>query len=396
MTLKIKETTMKVFYTSEPLIRTMSSDSAGMAHYQIYDVTGMQDDQVLQGNQIYAGMAYCPDGHEDLDFMPMLRTLIENQVTLLGRLDGWNQQSCLFLQSTFAYNTYFSVIDLDSSLNTTEDYSIVYDTRGITAYEAGATSVNNTGSYPYPANLYPEREILQGQYFNLTWRNPTNAGEMQTYSFGFEYCYATRSNPGDPEYLVVQRHTLDSSVTGQSFRYCGPADWQDWADGASNVRWGRFYLYLSEKQTYTYLTPRLYPRWCDEPDTVYLYWLNSLGGIEFVRGRVIKSIEHEDSTYESNDGIDMYRDGWGTRIYSQHKWNDYVFNTRIMTDETSPAVADVCGARYAWLYFPGELQPWNTVRVTDAKATVKKAADEGKRLFNYTWNIEDSVKAKTI
>ena len=386
---------MKVFYTSEPLIRTMDSDSAGMAHYQINDVTGMQDDQVLQENQIYAGTAYCPDGNEDLDLMPMLRTLIDDQVTLLGRLDGWNQQSCLFIQSTFAYNTYFSVTDLDSSIDATEDYSILYDTRGITAYEAGATNIYHTGNYPYPANLYPEREIMQGQYFNLTYRNPSNSGEMTDYSFGFEYCYATRSDPGDPEYLVVQRHTLDSSVTGQSFRYCGPADWQDWADGANDVRWGRFYLY-QEKEGYRYITPRLYPRWCDEPDTVYLYWLNSLGGIEFVRGRVIKYIEHEDSTYESNDGIDMYRDGWGTRIYSQHKWNGYVFNTRIMTDETSPAVADICGARFAWLYFPGELQPWNTVRVTDAKATVKKAADEGKRLFNYTWNIEDSVKAKTI
>lgn len=387
---------MKVFYTSEPLIRTMSGDANGIAHYQINDVTGMQENTVLNGNQIYVGSAYCPDGHEDIDFMPMLRTLIENQVTLLGRLDGWNQQSCLFLQSTFAYNTYFSVTDLDSSLNATEDYSILYDTRGLTTYEAGASNLNHVAYDPYPANLYPEREIMQGQYFNLTWRNPTNSGEMQTYSFGFEYCYTTRANPGDPEYSVVTHHTLDPSVTGQSFRYCGPADWQDWADGASNVQWGRFYLYLSEKQTYTYLTPRLYPRFCDEPDTVYLYWLNSLGGIEFLRGRVITSIEHEDSTYESNDGIDMYRDGWGTRIYSQHKWHDYVFNTRIMTDETSPAVADVCGARYAWLYFPGELQPWNTVRVTDVKATVKKAADEGKRLFNYTWNIEDSVKAKTI
>lgn len=386
---------MQVFYTSEPLIRTMSSDSAGMAHYQIYDVTGMQDNQVLQGNQIYAGSAYCPDGNEDLDFMPMLRTLIDNQVTLLGRLDGWNQQSCLFLQSTFAYNTYFSVTDLDTSLGSTIDYSIVYDTRGITAYEGGATNINHTSSYFYPANLYPEREIMQGQYFNLTYRNPTNLGETSNYSFGIEYAYVTRSTPSDPEIEVLSRHVLEPDITGQSFRYCGAADWQDWGEGNGNILCGRFYIY-NEKEGYRYITPKLYPRWCDDPDTVYLYWLNSLGGIEFVRGRVIKSIEHEDSTYQSNDGIDMYRDGWGTRIYSQHKWNDYVFNTRIMTDETSPAVADVCGARFAWLYFPGDMQPWNTVRVTDVKATVKKAADEGKKLFNYTWNLEDSVKAKTI
>lgn len=385
---------MQIYYTSEPCIRSMSGDSSGLANYQIYEVTGMQDDQVQQGTQIYTGTAYCPDGNEDLDFMPMLRSLIDTQVTMLSRLDGWNQQSCNLIQSTFAYNTYFTVYDMNSGYS--DDYSIVYDTRGLTTYEADVTTSYHTSGRSYSANLFPEREIMQGQYFNLTYRNPSNSGEMTDYVLGFEYVYMDRAiDPGDPGYMVLSRHILDSSVTGQSFRYCGPADWQDWGEGTGNILRGRFYLY-NQKEGYKYITPWLYPRWCDDPDTVYLYWLNSLGGIEFVRGRVIKSIEHEDSTYESNDGIDMYRDGWGTRIYSQRKWNDYVFSTRIMTDETSPAVADVCGARYAWLYFPGEVQPWNTVRVTDVKATVKKAADEGKKLFNYTWNLEDSVKAKTI
>lgn len=387
--IKNKRNTMKVFYTSEPCIQTMGNDSSGFASYQLYMVSDMQENTILDGRAIYNGEAYCPDGNDDLDFMQLMRPYIQDQISSLAQLTGWNSQGCMLIQSTFAYNTYFTVHDNNN--NTDTDYSILYDTRGLTAYEAGTTNINNVPTYgPYTANLFPDKEILYGQYFSLTYRHPTNALQMRNYSFGMEYAYSAGG------YNVIAHNVLDSSVTGQSFRYCGRVDWQDWTDGASNVQWGKFFLYDPEKEEYTYITPKLYPKWCDEPDTVYLYWLNSLGGIEFVRGVLTETDEHEDSTYETNAGINDYHDGWGIALYSQRKWKSYSFSTRLVSDGDSPAVADICGARFAWLYFPGRVQPWKTVRVTDARATVKTFRNQGGKLYNYTWELEDSVKAKTI
>lgn len=383
---------MQTYFTSEPLIRTMSGGTNGMTNYSISSVTGMQEDTVLNGSHIYSGLAYCPDGHEDLDFMPMFRTMIDDQVSNLSTLQYWNSQSCEITQSTFAFNTYFSVLD---SSGYVDDYSVVYDTRGITSYEAGAVNLHHTVPKGYPANLFPEKEIMQGQYFSLTYRNPSNTGEMTNNTFGIEYVYNDRAvDPSDPGYIVLSRNEIDTSVTGQSFRYSGPADWQDWGENHPVIR-GRFFLY-NQKGGYTYITPWLYPRWCDDPETVYFYWLNSLGGVEFLRGRLVETIEHEDSTYETGATIADYRDGFGTAIYSQRKWKSYTFNTKLISDNDSPNVADACGARFAWLYFPGKIQPWKTIKVNDAQATVKTYTNQGGKLYNYTFNLEDSVKARTV
>lgn len=380
---------MRAFYTCEPIIRTMGNDAQGIAQYQVTRVTGMQDDTPLSGIQVYAGQAYCPDGNEDLDLMPLLRTMTEDQVRNLSTLHYWNQQGCQVLQSTFAFNTYLSVTDA-STMNT-DDYSVLYDTRGMTAYESGVTtSINIPSVNGYAANRFPETEIVDGQYFSLTWRAPSNALETSQYAFGFEYTYSVA---GSPSYIVLTRNQIQT-VTGQSFRYAGTADWQDW--GESNpVEKGRFYLY-NEKEGYSYITDWLYPRFCDDPDAVYLYWMNSLGGIDFLRGRLVETIEHEDSAYETGATIADYRDGWGTAIYNQWKWKSYEFNTKLIKDNDSPNVADLCGARFAWLYFPGKIQPWKTVKVNDAQATVKTYANQGGKLYNYTFELEDSVKARTV
>lgn len=164
---------MQAFYTCEPIIRTMSGDAQGIAQYQVTRITGMQDDTALSGIQVYAGQAYCPDGHEDLDLMPLLRTMTEDQVRNLSTLHYWNQQSCQILQSTFAFNTYLGVTDA-SSLNTSY-YSLVYDTRGLTTYEAEVTNTTNIPlTSGYVANRFPDKEIMHGQYFSLTWRALTN------------------------------------------------------------------------------------------------------------------------------------------------------------------------------------------------------------------------------
>ena len=384
---------MQAFYTCEPLVRTMGNDSQGLAQYQVTRITGMQDDTPLAGIQIYAGQAYCPDGHEDLNLMPLLRSMTEDQVRNLSTLHYWNLQDCSILQNTFAFNTYLGVTD--ASTLSSDSYSILYDTRGLTAYEAGVTNVNNVPIVNgYMANRFPEKEILHGQYFSLTWRAPSNSLETTSYTFGFEYTYTSQGmTPHDPSYNVLSRHQM-YTVTGQSFRYAGTADWQDWAEGHSAHR-GRFFLY-NEKQNYIYITPWLYPKFCDDPDTVYLYWMNSLGGIDFLRGRLVETIEHEDSTYETGATIADYRDGWGTAIYHQRKWKSYKFNTKLITDNDSPNVADLCGARFAWLYFPGKNQPWKTIKVNDAQATVKTYTNQGGKLYNYTFDLEDSVKARTV
>lgn len=384
---------MQSFYTCEPIVRTMGNNSQGLAQYQVTRITGMQDDTPLSGIQVYAGQAYCPDGHEDLDLMPLLRTMTEDQVRNLSTLHYWNQQDCSILQSTFAFNTYLSVTDA-STMNS-DSYSILYDTRGLTAYEAGVTNVTNVPIVNgYTANRFPERNIMEGQYFSLTWRAPSNSLETVPYTFGFEYVYTAQGpNPHDPSYIVLQRHQI-STVTGQSFRFAGPVVWQSWAE-SNPARRGRFYLY-HEKEGYNYITPWLYPVFCEDPETVYLYWLNSTGGIDFLRGRVTSTIEHEDSTYETGATIADYRDGWGNAVYHQRKWKTYSFGTKLISDNDSPNVADVCGARFAWLYFPDRVQPWKTVKVTDAAATVKSYQNQGGKLYNYTFSLEDSVKAKTV
>jgi hypothetical protein len=104
---------------------------------------------------------------------------------------------------------------------------------------------------------------------------------------------------------------------------------------------------------------------------------------------------HEDSTYESNIGLEEPRD-FGERIYHQRKWNTYTFNTRLITDAESSTLADICGARWAWLYFPGRVQPWVPVTVEDSTATVKNFENQGKKMYNYTFQLRDNKKIKTI
>lgn len=382
---------MNCYFSDEPIIRTMNNDSSGMAQYTVTRITGMQDDQAQAGIQVYAGQAYCPDGHEDLEIGGLLRSMLQDQERNISTLHYRNAQDCSILQGTFVFNTYLSVTD--SSGGTTDTYSVIYDTRGITTYEAGITNVHIPNVPGYTANLFPEKEILHGQYFSLTWRAPSNRLETSSYTFGIEYTYTSHGmTPHDPSYNVLSRNQI-STVTGQSFRYAGTADWQEWGEGHSAQR-GRFYLY-NEKEGYNYITPWLYPKFCEDPDIVYLYWVNSLGGIDFVRGKMTKNKNHEDSTYESNTGIND-RLEFGERIYHQRKWDSYSFGTSIISDTDSPSIADICGARWAWLCFPGESPMWKSVKVLDTQATVKTYRNQGAKLYNYTFELEDATKVKTI
>ena len=100
-------------------------------------------------------------------------------------------------------------------------------------------------------------------------------------------------------------------------------------------------------------------------------------------------------TKRTNTGIDE-RLEFGERIYHQRKWDSYSFSTSIVSDADSPSVADVCGARWAWICVPGESPLWKSVKVLDTQATVKTYRNQGAKLYNYTFELEDATKVKTI
>lgn len=382
------------FFTCEPMVKTVQHDGSDICHYDINRITGMQDNTALASVTEYSGECYAPDAYGDVDFGNQLRSMIDYQVTNIRTLQYRNSQSMELTQAPFAFNTYFFVDDGGSDDNF---WSVIYDTRGITAYEAGARNYNYTPGNGYAANTFPDQYITDGQYVSIMWRNPSNAGETEAWTFGNTYCYDSRAipDPSDPSYSVIEDREI-TRVTRQSFRYSGTASWQEWGEGAGNLRWARFWI-MDAKGTKTYLTPKLYPKWCDEPGVMYLYYVNSMGGIDFIRSNYasIQTLNTERETYETNHGIDN-RFEFGSETYHQLRWNSYTFKTEIVSDSDSYNMADIVNARWAWIYIPGDQVPWRSVRVTDATAKVKQKRNEQQKIYNYTFQLEDSIKAKIV
>lgn len=375
------------------MVKTVNNGGADMCYYNIIKITGLQDDTALQSHNEYSGSCYAPDGYDDVNFGPQLRSMIDDQVRNIKTLQFKDQDMGL-TQSTFAFNSYYQVDDGGNYASTF--WSIIYDTRGLTAEEAGARTYLYTPGYGYVANTYPDRDIMQGQYVSFMYRQPTNAHEMESWSLGNTYCYMSRATPEDPEYWVIENQTLDSSLTGQSFRYSGTADWQVWGNNNGNLRWAQFWI-ADPKGNKTYITPKLYPKWCEEPNTMYLYYVNSMGGIDFVRGTyaTYSSYNTERESYETNADIDD-RLAFGQEIYSQRRWNSYVFHTDIMSDEESYNMADLVTARWAWIRIPDEVPEWRSVRITDTSAKLKLRKNEGQKIYSYTFNLEDATKSKIV
>ena len=130
---------------------------------------------------------------------------------------------------------------------------------------------------------------------------------------------------------------------------------------------------------------------------MYLYYVNSMGGIDFIRSNhaSIQTLNTERETYETNNGIDN-RFEFGSETYHQLRWNSYTFKTEIVSDSDSYNMADIVNARWAWIYIPGDQVPWRSVRVTDATAKVKQKRNEQQKIYNYTFQLEDSIKAKVV
>lgn len=352
----------------------------------------MQDNTVLASLTEYSGECYAPDAFGDVDFGNQLRSMIDYQVTNLSTLQYRNSQSMGLTQAPFAFNTYFMVDDGGSNVDV---WSVIYDTRGLTAFEAGARNYNYTPGFGYAANTFPDAYITDGQYVSIMWRNPSNAGEMEKWTFGNTYCYDSRAIPEDPSYSVLKDRVI-STITRQSFRYSGTASWQEWGEGAGNLRWARFWM-KDPKGTKTYLTPKLYPRFCDDPGTMYLYYVNSMGGIDFIRSNhaSMQTLNTERDTYETNNNIDD-RFKFGTETYHQTRWNTYTFKTEIVSDGDSYNMADIVNTRWAWLYIPDDTVQWRSVKITDVSAKVKQKRNENQKIYNYTFQLEDSIKAKVV
>ena len=409
------------------MVKTVQHDSKDICHYDIVRIVDLHDDFVLGQENAYSGQCYAPDEYSDVNFGGQLRSMIDTQIQNIKTLQYRNSQGMGLTQGTLIFNTYYFVNDGGSD---DTFWSILYDTRGITAYEAGARNYLFTPGEGYPANNFPDPNVMQGQYVSIMYRNPSNARETETFSLGVTYCYvtadasqsakhATREQindarasieaaskntsrqvaPPDPStygWVTVSNNVIDSSITGQSFRYSGPANWQDWCQGHGGILWARFWV-ADSKGTKTYLTPYLYPVWCDEPGVMYLYYVNSMGGIDFIRSTYASSTElnTERDMYETDYDIDN-RFEFGEETYHQRRWNKYTFKTEIVTDDESFGMADVINTRWAWVYIPDDTVQWRSVKVTNTSAKVKQIRNEGHKLYSYEFQLEDSIKAKIV
>lgn len=371
----------------------MDNQGTDWCIYDIYKVNGLQGDTPGSSIHVYNGRVYAPDAYGDVNMMPILRSMVDDpQERNIKTLQYRNSQTMGLTQSTYAFNSYFQIVDSSAS----EDvmYSILYDTRGLTASEAGARSQSWTPGSPYVANTFPDNRVADGQYVSFMYRWPSNYRATDTYTLGNTYCYDVRALPEDPSYSVIENRIIDSSLAGQSFRYSGPCNWQDWAGNVGNIRWAQFWI-EDEKHTRTYITPRLYPKWCDEPNTAYLYVVNGMGGIDFIRGILSVTMQKDRETYETNADIDD-RFAFGEETYYQRRWNSYELHTQLITEDDSYNMADIVNARWAWLYIPGDQIPWRSVKIDDTSATVKTDRNTGHRLFNYVFRISDSIKNKIV
>lgn len=411
------------YFTCEPVVKRVTSDSANIAHYDIAKVTGMTNDNINQATIVYSGQCYAPALNNSIDFGGQLRSMIDTQVNNIKTLQFKDSQNMGLTQGAFTFNSYFKIVDGTGDDNF---YSIIYDTRSVTAREAGARSHLNGPGNPYPANDFPDPNITQGQYVSIMYRYPSNFRADDRGSFGITYCYITaqasggqasyeqissaqaqinsaskggieKIAPPDPSIygtVTVANKVINSNLAGQSFRYSGPADWQDWGDGHGGVLWARFWV-ANSKGTKTYLTPYLYPKWCEEPNTAYLYYVNSKGGIDFIRGVLSVTMQKDKETYETNANIDN-RFAFGEEIYHQRRWNSYELRTSLIMEDESFNMADICNARWSWLYIPGNDVPWRSVKIDDTSATVKTNRNTGHKLFNYLFQISDATKSKIV
>lgn len=383
------------YFTNEPLIRTMDNQGTDWCIYDIYKVNGLQGDTPGSSIHVYNGRVYAPDAYGDVNMMPILRSMVDDpQERNIKTLQYRNSQSMGLTQSTYAFNSYFQIVD--SSASEEVMYSILYDTRGLTAREAGAATVNWGVGSPYVANTFPDHYVADGQYVSFMYRWPSNSRATDTYTLGNTYCYDVRALPEDPGYSVIENRIINSSLAGQSFRYSGHCDWQDWTDGAGNIRWAQFWI-EDEKQTRTYITPRLYPKLCEEPGTMYLYYVNGMGGIDFVRSTYASyvTLTTEREKYETNADIDD-RFAFGEETYYQRRWNQYVFKTDIVADGDSYNMADIVNTRWAWIYIPGDQVPWRSVKITNTSAKVKQRRNEQQKIYSYEFQLEDSIKNKIV
>lgn len=402
------------FFTCEPMVRTVYNAGTDYCHYTIQRATGLQDDVATSSIDVYSSTCYAPDAYDEVDFNAQLRSMIDSQINHIKTLQRRAALNAGITQGTSFFNTYFFINDGGSDDTM---YSIIYDTRGLTANETGARDRTTYGpGVPWAANTFPDPYIKQGQYISVMYRTPSNMRQTETCSFGCTYSYRADASsnvssnastlqsedllidepptPPTPGTIVIANNTIDASITGQSFRYSGPADWNSWCENNNNILWLQFWT-ANSKGEKTYLSPKLYPKTCDAPETCYLYYVNSMGGIDFIRCKYERTVNTERSTYESNVDINQ-RFEFQEEVYAQRRWNTWTLHSSIVSDADSPNMADMCTARWAWIYDPNDtMVPWRSVSITDTSAKVKTKSNEGK-LFIYDINVRENIKSKIV
>ena len=93
------------YFTSEPVFKRVTSDSANIAHFDIAKVTGMTNDDINQAEIVYSGQCYAPALYNNIDFGGQLRSMIDTQVNNIKTLQFKDSQNMGFTQGAFTFNS---------------------------------------------------------------------------------------------------------------------------------------------------------------------------------------------------------------------------------------------------------------------------------------------------
>lgn len=367
---------MDVYLSTSPLIRTCSNGGTDKAYVTITRAThgNMQGNTIMQGDTVFSGEIYCPDGHDEIDFQPILKDALDGQLVNKTALPLFDSSLFVFQNGDVTYNTYFEISDGSTS----DSYSVLYSTRNMN-YEESSIGISDM----FLANRYLETDhIYAGQYFDLTYQYASNAGyNSQADDFVMEYYYHTANA------TAIAYYTLSNTLMRQSFKCCGRLD-PDAITG-HNVHMISF-GFKDGKDVYHRITPKWKVRKCMPNNLAILYYVDSMGGVSWLydeNGTFIENKTTERSYYQQYANISERRK-FGKKSYNTQSSSNYVFHTQLVSDGFSEDYADVLNSDYMWLYLPEKMPYLRSVLITDSQLKVKTRPTD--KMYNYTYNLEDS------
>lgn len=122
-----------------------------------------------------------------------------------------------------------------------------------------------------------------------------------------------------------------------------------------------------------------------------LYYQNCLGGWDYfiMKGKCYESFSTKN--YEYDIDYINYTNDPGKTIYLKEKTDTYKLNTGYVTEEVSKRMFNILETRQAHLHNieTGVIDP---VKITDTKFDIKTHKTNGRKLINYTINVESTQK----